>query len=217
MKNISTLFAILLIGTLLIYAQNYNLSLEGQLTYTQSISDIWGYVDQQGNEYALVGAFNGFSVVDISDPANPVEVFFNPGANSTWRDIKTWNDHAYVTNESTGGLLIVDLSTLPGQPNLDTVTYHGSTYPFSSAHNLYIDENGICYIIGADYGSRGAIMLDLSVDPEAPVEVGIWDNYGIHDAIARGDTLWAAALGSGFQAVIDVSNGVLSVELGVLV
>ena len=105
-----------------------NMSLVGQLPYQDStgfvreLSDIWGYEDENGNEYALVGVFDGFSVVDCSDPANPVEVFFESGPQSTWRDVKVWNDHAYVTTEGGAGLLIVDLSPLPQSSNL-TVTY----------------------------------------------------------------------------------------------
>ena len=63
----------------------------------QGLNDIWGYTDEFGNEYALVGGTKGTSVVDISDPANPVEVFFEPGLESIWRDIKTVGDYAYVT------------------------------------------------------------------------------------------------------------------------
>ena len=61
------------------------------------LNDVWGYVDEVGNEYALVGAQKGTSVVDISDPANPIEIFWEPGLTSTWRDIKTFGDYAYVT------------------------------------------------------------------------------------------------------------------------
>ena len=77
-------------------------------------NDIWGYVDGSGNEYAIVGLNDGTSVVDVTDPANPAEVFYEPGMNSIWRDIKTWNNHAYITTEAQNGLLIIDLSTLPG-------------------------------------------------------------------------------------------------------
>ena len=72
--------------------------------HNSDASDIWGYVDGSGNEYAIVGLNNGTSIVDVTDPANPVEIFFEPGMNSIWRDIKTWNNHAYVTTEEPQGL-----------------------------------------------------------------------------------------------------------------
>ena len=130
--------------------------------HSSDASDIWGYVDQSGNEYAIVGLNDGTSVVDISDPANPVEVFYEPGMNSIWRDIKTWGDYAYVTTEAANGLLIIDLSTLPGNTNLTTSYYTGPTgNEWESAHNLYIDENGYCYIFGANRGEGGTIILDV--------------------------------------------------------
>ena len=61
--------------------------------HNSDASDIWGYVDGSGNEYAIVGMNNGTSIVNVTDPANLVEVFFEPGDNSIWRDIKTWNNH----------------------------------------------------------------------------------------------------------------------------
>ncbi|MCI5056148.1 MAG: choice-of-anchor B family protein [Flavobacteriales bacterium] len=182
-----------------------NLTQVGKLPYNDELNDIWGTV-VNGTEYALVGVRTGFSVVDLSNPSNPTEVFSEAGATSTWRDIKTWNNHAYVTNESAGGLLIVDLSTLPGNANLFTKTYTGSSYPWTTAHNLYIDENGICYIFGANYNQGGVIILDLTQDPKNPVELGTWNQHYLHDGVARGDTLWGSAVLSGIQLAIDVTN-----------
>jgi choice-of-anchor B domain-containing protein len=182
-----------------------NLSQIGKLPYTSDLNDIWG-AEVNGTEYALVGVRDGFSVVSLATPSNPTEVFFESGASSTWRDIKTWNNHAYITNESAGGLLIVDLSTLPGNTNLTTLTYTGSSYPWTTAHNLYIDENGFCYIFGANYNQGGVIILDLNQNPKAPVEVGTWNQHYLHDGVARGDTLWGSAVLSGVQLAIDVTN-----------
>lgn len=183
-----------------------NIQQIGHLPYSQDLSDIWGYVDQQGNEYALVGVYNGFSVVSLADPANPEEVFFGPGSNSIWRDVKTWGDYAYVSNESGNGVYIVDLSPLPDGPITNTVNYTGSTYPFSTAHNLYIDEFGKLYIFGANSGNGGAIILDLTADPMNPVELGRFNTYYLHDGMARGDTLWGSAIYQGVLAAIDVSD-----------
>ena len=111
----------------------------GNLSYNQDLNDIWGYVDHEGKEHALVGCANGFSYVDISNP-NPQEVFFIPGSNSIWRDLKTWNNYAYITTEAEDGLLIVDLNDLSGQ------SYTYWTDYFLRAHNIYIDENGFAFI-----------------------------------------------------------------------
>jgi choice-of-anchor B domain-containing protein len=187
-----------------------NMNLVGQLTFPGKgdLSDIWGYKDTaSGKEYALVGTFTGTSIVDISTPSAPVEVFFSPGANSIWRDLKVWNKHVYITNEQDSGMKIIDMSNLPGPITTGDVSqYKGSTYPFTSAHDLYIDENGYAYIMGANHANGGAIILDLTVDPKNPVEVGLYDDYYLHDGMARGDTLWGGAINDGFLTAVDVSN-----------
>jgi len=186
------------------YSQK-NLTFLDTLTYSQELSDIWGYVDTTGKEYALVGGRNGVSIVDVSTPSNAKEVKYYPGPSTTWRDLKTWNKHVYITNEASGGMMIIDLTPLP-DTNLTVTYFTGSTYPFQSAHNLYIDENGICYIFGSDYLAGGAIILDLTADPKNPVELGVFNQYYIHDGIVRGDTLWASMVNSGFFAAVNVTD-----------
>ena len=91
---------------------SYNLNLLGtyDLNFTEG-NYIWGLVDPQTEEeYALVGLVDGFSCVNVSNPANPVEEFFIADLSSTWRDVKTWGNYAYVTTEANAGLLIVDLN-----------------------------------------------------------------------------------------------------------
>lgn len=185
---------------------NYNLTLVGEfdwngLSYDSEGSDIWGWRNTStGVEYALVGLNTGFSVVELSNPQNPTEVFFIPGANTTWRDIKTWENYAYVTNEGGDGLLIVDLNDLTGQ------TYVNFTNYFNTAHNIYMDENGVAYIFGTDVGNGGVIFLDVTTNPMSPTYLGTWDDYYIHDGMARGDTLWAGCIYQGEFYAVDVSN-----------
>lgn len=212
-----TLFLLLILG----YNTNAQLNMT-QLGYLDVVSmhssqanDIWGYVDASGNEYAIIGLNDGTSIVNITDPANPFEVFYEPGMNSIWRDIKTWNHHAYVTTEAQNGLLIIDLSTLPGNANLATNYYHGPTgNQWHSAHNLYIDENGVCYIFGANRGNGGTIMLDVATDNMNPIEIGIQDSYYTHDGVVRGDTLYQAHINDGFFTLHDISNKTNPILLG---
>jgi choice-of-anchor B domain-containing protein len=183
-----------------------NMSQLGHLPYSEELSDVWGYVDETGKEYALVGVFDGLSIVDISDPANPAEIYFAPGLPSIWRDIKTWGDYAYVSNESGGGVFIVDLGPLPGGDITSTASFTGNTYDFQTIHNLFIDEYGKLYIFGANNGNGGAIICDLTQDPMNPVELGRFNDFYLHDGMARGDTLWGAGLYQGVLAAIDVSD-----------
>ncbi len=202
---------------LLVDAQsNHNISLLSNLAFPSSrglLNDIWGM--QKGvKEYAFVGFEDGIAIVDVTNPIAPVEVFYTSGANSIWRDLKTWNNHVYITNETGGGLMIIDLSPLPGALTAANVTsFTGVTYPFQSAHNLYIDENGVCYVFGADNGVGGAIMLDLTNNPNVPIELGRYNNFYLHDGMVRNDTLWGAAILDGIFLVVDVANKALPITI----
>ncbi|MBK8338795.1 MAG: choice-of-anchor B family protein [Flavobacteriales bacterium] len=201
-----------------------NISLLGQYDYqaarNSDLSNIWGYTDEFGNEYALIGVngddnvpnSGGLSVVDITDPANPVEVFFTPGPNSIWREIKTYGDYAYMTTEAELGLTIVDLGPLPLSNVLPTTVFNGNGW--ITSHSLFIDENGRLYLHGSNRGNGGVIFYDLTQDPMAPVEVGEYDQWYVHDSYARGDTLYAAHIYDGFFSMVDVSDPANPVLLG---
>ena len=98
-----------------LFAQtSMNMSLLGTYNYNTEGSDIWGWADANNNEYALVCLRNGFSVTNVTNPSSPYEEFFISDIPSTWRDVKTWGNYAYVTTEADAGLLIVDLSDMSG-------------------------------------------------------------------------------------------------------
>lgn len=194
-----------------------NMALMGHLPYSEDLNDIWGYTDGSGNEYALVGTVNGLSIVDLSDPANPQELHFVSGANSTWRDMKVWDNHAYVVNETSGGLQIVDLNNLPGTISTSTFTANDS---LSSAHNIFIDENGYAYIFGFNNSignviteERGAMILDLS-SPKSPVVTGYYKGAYVHDGYVRDDMMYTSEIYDGNLSVIDVSAHTAGAILG---
>ncbi|MDO8550160.1 MAG: choice-of-anchor B family protein [Ignavibacteria bacterium] len=181
--------------------QIQNCTLLSNLNQYPSIgyNDCWGYVDPQGREYALLGVRNGTSIIDITNPAQPDEIVFIPASFSTWRDIKTHGNYAYIVSDFTSdGLQIVDLSQLPNTATLvNTVT----TY-FESAHNLYIAD-GYAYIAGAFPGS-GIHILSLA-NPTNPVETAYYSASGyVHDVYVYNDTAYASS--EDRYDLIDVSN-----------
>lgn len=194
-----------------------NISQIGYLSYTEELNDVWAYVDGNGHEYALVGVYDGVSIVDItSDPANPTELFFIPGEESIWRDLKTFQNYAYVTNETDDGVLIIDLSDLPNNiSSRDTIMEQIST-----AHNVWIDENGIMYLVGVNNSNGtgnfngGMAMFDLNQDPWRPVYLGAYTERYIHDVYVRGDTAYAGEIDDGLLTIIDVSTKSSPVVLG---
>lgn len=204
--------------SLLSFAQGVNMNSLGHVDYQQlhnsNLNDIWGYTDELGNEYALVGAAKGVSIVDVTNPSNPQEVYWHPGGESIWRDLKTFGDYAYITTESSDGLLIIDLTPLPGGSITQTTQYTGGGNPWQSAHNLYIDELGFCYIFGANRGSGGVIILDLNSDPMNPVEVGVFDNWYVHDGYVRDNIMYLAHIYEGIISMVDVTDKSNPVLLG---
>lgn len=187
--------------------------LDLQSMHSSDLNDIWGYTDEAGNEYAIVGLNNGTSVVDISDPANPVEISFFSGMNSIWRDIKVWGDYAYVTTEANQGLEIIDLTPLPASTTLTSSYYFGpSGNQWQSAHNIYID-NGVAYIFGANRGNGGVIMLDVNTTPGAPVEIGTFDEWYCHDGFVQNDTGYFSHINDGFFSIVEL-NGFGTLGLG---
>lgn len=208
MKRI-TLLLLAVICAAGLNAQNFNMTLQGQLPYpNQTCANIWGYVDSLGNEYALVGAQLGMSIVDVTNPANPVQVLQVPGPNNLWKEIKTYRKYAYVVSEGGNGVQIVNLSNLPNtnlqshywQPTINNTT-------LNKIHALYVDTaNARLYLYGGDLAPGGCIIADLSVDPYNPTYLGRYNQDYIHDGYVRGDTLYGGHIYAGYFSVMDVSN-----------
>ncbi len=177
-----------------------------QLLHGANLNDVWGYVDELGNEYAIVGTSKGTSIVNITDGNNPQEIFWMAGTESIWRDPCVSGDYAYVTTEAEDGLLIIDLSPLPQSTNLSTTLYTGpSSNPWQSAHTCYTSPNGYAYIFGSNRGNGGVIMLDIHTDPMNPIEVGTYDPFYVHDGFERNDTLYIGHIYDGFFSLVDVT------------
>lgn len=199
---------LLVLTSHLLFAQT-NIELLSNLTYDTRLNDIWGYVAEDGTEYALVGTVNGLSIVSLADPSNPVEVAFAPGSSSIWRDIKTWGQYAYVTTEARDGLQVVDLSNLPNEvshffwkPTLE----ENGTNRFQSAHNLYIDEHGYCYLVGSNLNNGGFIIADIFTDPLQPTIVGKGPPIYAHDIYVRNHIAYTSDIYEGTMSIHDVSN-----------
>lgn len=204
----------------LIAQQEYpflNVELRSNLSYDVPVNDIWGWADPDtGIEYALVGLQTGLSIVSLEDPDNAREVQFIPGPTSTWRDMKTWKDHAYVSNETSGGVLVVDLSFLPDsvdyydwQPNIPEL---GGV--LNSIHNLFVDENGVLQIAGANLNQGGIIYADVDTDPHNPTFIGNGPAVYAHDVYTRNDLMYASEIQRGAMTIYDISDKTNAVELG---
>lgn len=190
-----------------------NMSLLSTVNYDANLSDIWGWVDEStGTEYAIVGVNDGVSIVSLEDPTNATELFFIDGQNSTWRDIKTWGDYAYVTTDqggTTDGLLIIDLSMLPND-----IAYQNWNPEFpgvdggvmNTCHNIYIDEFGYAYLSGCNINNGGIIYLDVATTPGSPIFAGAGLPIYSHDVYARDNRTYSSEIYGGELAIYDVTD-----------
>ena len=208
MKN--NLISFVIIGSTLYGGTDPSLEFLGQLWFdsyysgsdTSGGSDVWGYTTPEGEEYAIMGVYEGVAVIRAID-LEVIDIIPGPQQNDYWfhRDIKTYGHYAYVTNEMYGtneGLMILDLQYLP-----DSVRFVGSydISPDLRSHNLSIDvATGFAYI----EESNGWLILDLA-DPENPVDVGIISAPG-HDIMVRNDTAYVAEGWGSIFSIWDVTS-----------
>lgn len=185
----------------------FNLQLLGHLPYdSASLAGCLHYVDSSGSEYALVGTSRGLSIVDLSDPTQPVQRFQVPGKLNGWREMTTWGGFAYVGSEASfSGITIVDLRALP-----DTVywkTWLGNAPYDSLVRNSHTVKaaDGYLYVFGGGIVTNGATIADLS-DPWNPQIVGKYTTNYVHDGFIRGDTLWTSEIYQGQFAAVDVAD-----------
>ncbi|NND16346.1 MAG: choice-of-anchor B family protein [Eudoraea sp.] len=158
---------------------------------SQAANDIWGWTDPTTlKEYALVGLNDGTAFVDISDTENLVYLgkLSTATTSSAWRDIKVYNDHAFVVAEAGGhGMQIFDLTQLRNVANPPVVFSADTNFSgFGNAHNVVInEESGYAYAVGTarnDAYFGGAHFVNVQ-DPLNPMaEGGLGINGYSHDA-----------------------------------
>ncbi len=155
---------------------------------TERGNDSWGWTDpQDGKEYGIMGVKNGTVFIDISDPINPIYLGKLPTYTSTsiWRDIKVYNNHAFIVSEAEGhGMQVFDLTRLRNVPNPpETFTEDAHYNGFGKSHNIIInEETGFAYSVGDNTFSGGAHFIDIS-DPINPIAAGGYSADGYtHDA-----------------------------------
>lgn len=187
------------------------MTLQSNVTYTQSLSDIWGYTDSVGNEYALVCLRAGVAIENITDPTNPQNVAIIPGPASTWRDAKTFGHFSYYINESAGGLQVINLKNLPNAPDSTDSYFWTPILPgigqLSTCHNIYIDtETGYGFLAGCNVNSGGVIIIDLFTNPGNPIFVAAAASIYAHDVYARGDYMYTSDIYDGAFAIQNIAN-----------
>ncbi len=154
-------------------------------------SDSWGWKHEaSGRYFALVGRSNGTSFVEITDPANPIYLGNLPstgGFSSAWRDVKTYQEHAFiVADDIDHGMQVFNLTQLLNVQGAPVTFIPDKTLTAGgllSAHNIAINQaTGYAYVLGSNICNGGIFMVNIQ-NPTDPKPAGCFSADGYtHDA-----------------------------------
>jgi choice-of-anchor B domain-containing protein len=189
-----------------------NMELLSQVQYNDTgLNDIWGWADPEtGIEYAIVGLQQGVSIVSLEDPENAEEVVRIPGQFSTWRDMKTWGNFAYITTDQGGtteGVTVIDMSQLPeAAPYYHWTPDLPGLGTLETCHNIYIDEFGYAYLAGCNMNNGGMVILNVDTETGEPEFVGPAPAIYSHDVYVVNNHMYASEIYVGDMTIYDVSD-----------
>lgn len=188
-----------------IFSQGKNIQLVGKLNPLGTVSGtnysaLWGY-SANGRDYAVLGGNQSIYFIDVTDSTNIRVCGSFTTHSSNWHEMKTYSHYAYLVSEAdNSGVQIFDLANLPV-----SVSYVGQYNPPGHSRTHSIQQSGpYLYLNGGTF--NGIKVLDLTVNPAAPVPRGLWNNFYVHDCSVVNDTIWAANIDDGKMSVINAQN-----------
>ena len=198
-------------------ALNYNINLIDNIAVNSSnsnsnfgVSDVWGYTDETGVEYAVVGYRYGTYIYDVSSsPGQSILIadIVGPSSNDYYyhRDYKTYGDYLYIVNEMSGtdmGMQIVDLSPLPEEAPIQLDTYAG----FNRSHNLWIDPD-LGYAFIENQYPDNIHIVDITNGNNAQY-VGTFGTQAnnCHDIFTRDELAYVSEGYSNTYGIYDISD-----------
>ncbi len=137
----------------------------------------YGYTSPSGREYALIGLRAATAVVEVSDPGDPQVVALVDGPHSLWRDVRTYQQFAYMVSEGGDGIQVIDLSGVDS----GVVSYVGNvlTGGVPATHTLFIDQaSGFLYRSG---GSQNGLRIYSLSNPASPTLIASWTDRYVHE------------------------------------
>lgn len=199
-------------------SQSKNATLIGRFTPTSgSANDVWGFEDPNtGKPYCMLLTTAGTYILDVSNPATPINRgYFSAGLSgwrtSSWRDAKYWKGYGYIVTESGGGVQILDLRN-PDAPTYVT-TYTPSGVTWRNTHNIALDfQTGYVYCCGSNGGMH---ILDVDTTPGTPKFIATWASPYIHDLDIRDGFAHVSYIYSNEYAILDVRNLPTITQVGI--
>jgi len=149
-------------------------------------------------------------IIDVSDPANPVEVAEWVATESWPHDIVVFDDVAYLSHLG-AGLHLLDVSDPANPTPIGDVTYPGAF-----THNAWPTANRQ-HILTSDEtcGPYGFLRVFDAADPTSMTEVASWDansGHTVHNAMIIGDRAYVSWYQDGIR-VFDLSDPTAPVEI----
>ncbi|MFY0672529.1 MAG: choice-of-anchor B family protein [Bacteroidia bacterium] len=206
-------------------AQDFELELVGRWSQEglpnlkgQRFNDIWGWEDEKGREYAIMGSVDATYFIDVTFPENPVVCDVEPGQYDSCihRDFKTFGNYCYgVADQGTSSLQVFDLSYLPDSVH----KVYDSDELTRLSHNIFIADGKAFLATNThlDWGRIPMTILDIESNPEKPTAINhlprlvIDDEIifsHVHDVFVR-DEIAYCSNGSGGLFIYDISNKVV--------
>jgi choice-of-anchor B domain-containing protein len=148
-------------------------------------NDVWGF-SEGGREFVILGLRNGTAFVEITNPTAPLYLGKLSGSRSIWRDVETYQRHAFIGSEAFGhGVQVFDLGALfsvsaPPVEFQETTRYTGEG--LGGSHTLAVNEaSGFLYVSGSGTCNGGLHMVEIG-NPKEPRFAGCFSEDGYtHD------------------------------------
>jgi choice-of-anchor B domain-containing protein len=171
-------------------------------------ADIWGYTDPNtGREYALMADQTvGLHVIDVTD-AEPVlsatvPGFAPSGQVADAKDVKVWNQYAYLVHEY-APIMVIDL-TDPTDPQVAGAIDVQPGATSGGSHNIEVNGDYLYVVGGRSPG--GLRVYDLAADPIDPPRTGEYQPSYFHDIHFNGDWAYASGIYDEGVYVLDATN-----------
>ncbi|MBI2038141.1 MAG: hypothetical protein HYT15_04445 [Candidatus Magasanikbacteria bacterium] len=155
--------------------------------------------------YAYVGNYNSstISVVDISNPAAPVQIA-TTSVGTNPRSIFVSGRYAYTVNQGSNNISIIDISNAAVPRQISTVAVG------SSPRSIYVSGR---YAYVANFTSDSMSVVDIS-NPLAPVQIATTSvGDGANSVYVSGQYAYVTNFSANTVSVVDISNPSIPVQV----
>lgn len=183
-------------------------------------NECWAFVED-GREYAALASTEGVHIIDLSDPANPLEVdvVYGETNEAIHRDMHDHDGFLFmVCDEGESKLKVADLSYLPDSVHL----VYDSDEHFTRVHNMFIDStSGLIYTFSttdtAGFSLPAVVVYEFDPVNHSVAHVGQFDTGSqfitSHDGYVVNDTAFVNMWNEGLY-MIDFKDPANPVTIG---